>query len=268
MLPADTNGLTKVIEDRNGNCSFSNSLPRRSFASKIQPLSSSTTIPRNGKQKSDFSSPSFERKDYSNKEEPPPKPSRISKQILIQDDLMQKELVRKNSFYIPSGSDSGNGSGDSVQSCHTGESDCSTPISTIQRRPSGVVIKNPKYYGISSASSQTTLKAVSYDPIVDDVSLAMSSMTNELPSAFDLDTFNTLLLPPAENKPLDTSALQGIHMLLMDSGSRILANHLTRVDLELTVQQLKENVDYVCKTGIELCMLPHGHQHRLDLIDR
>ncbi len=240
------------------------------MSSKIQLTTPNTTIPRNGKLKPEFSSPAvFEHKDYTNEGDPPPKPSRQCRQICAQDDLTSKDLLRKNSFYLPSGSDSGNGSGDSVQSCNAGDnSDSSTPVSTMQRRPSGVVIKNPKYYGMSSASSITTLKAFSYDPLVDDISLSMAAISTELPSAFDLDSFHTLLLPMSENKPLDVSALQGIHMLLMDSGSRIVANHLTRLDLELTVHNLKEDVDYMCKTGIELCVLPHGHQHRLDLIER
>lgn len=284
LLPGDTNGLSKMRADESdgpnvGNCSFSHSLPRRSFSTKMQPFSTHTTIPRNGRIKREFSSPPLDRKDYANGVEPPPKPNRytpVCRQISVHDDLnqAQMEALRKNSFYVPSGSDSGNGSGDSVQSCSALDGSDVTPVSTMQRRPSGVVIKNPKYYcGMSSSSSLTTLKAFSYDNGVDDVSLAMSCVNVDLPSAFDLDAFHTLLLPMAENKPLDTSALQGIHMLLMDSGSRILANHLTRADLELTVHNVKDSdsdidIDYMCKTGIELSVLPHGHRHRLDLIER
>ena len=252
LLPGDTSS-------RNGNCSFSHSLPRRSFSSKIKPHSSNTTMPRNLRgPKARCGSNS----DYSGVE-PPPKPCRLVKTVTAQDDP-----TRKNSFYLASGSDSGNGSGDSVHSCNNGEFDCCG--STMQRRSSGVMIKNPKYYGIaSSASSLTTLKAFSYDPLVDEMSpLSISSISSELTSAFDLGVFHTLLLPENENKPLDMTALQSIHMLVVDSGSRILANHLTRVDLELTIQQLREDADYMCRSGIELCVLPHGHRHRLDLIER
>lgn len=86
-----------------------------------------------------------------------------------------------------------------------------------------------------------------------------------LPSRFDLENFHTLLLPVNENKPLDAQALRGVKMILKESGPRILANHLTRTDFDVVFGRDKDSKLY---SGIDLCTLPHGHQFRLDLIER
>lgn len=127
---------------------------------------------------------------------------------------------------------------------------------TLRRRSSsGVVIKHAKYSAADRADGGP--------------SLAFASSMPRLPSAFDLDNSHTLLLPVAENKPLDVEALRAVHALLVESGSRTLANHLTRADLRLTVANLgAEYVGCMCATGIELATLPHGRRHRSDLIER
>jgi hypothetical protein len=119
------------------------------------------------------------------------------------------------------------------------------------------------------------LKPLEYDSAAEDSLLLLSVPDPDPPSAFDLENFQTLLLPTLENKPLDATALQGIKMMLQETGPRILANHLTRVDLELTIGGGARasgcwdgdlGLGICC--GIELCTLPHGHQLRLDLIER
>jgi SH2 domain-containing protein 3C len=175
---------------------------------------------------------------------PPPKPSRLP--CLSSEPPGAAQVV-----YHASGSDSGNGSGDSVQS----SADTVDSVS-ISLKPCavGVVIKNP-------SRSYTPPDAV--EPVLEPC------------SAFDLDSFATLLLPVKENKPLDSTALQGVKLLLLENGSRVIANHITKVDLELA-----HGAGRICppgtpldlglgvSSGIELCSLPHGHQLRLDLIER
>ncbi|CAB3361083.1 Hypothetical predicted protein [Cloeon dipterum] len=178
---------------------------------------------------------------------PPPKPSRIP---CLTSDLKGAA----QGVYHASGSDSGNGSGDSVQS--SADNVDSTSAVTISLKPCsvGVVIKNP-------SRSYTPPDAV--EPVL------------EPHSAFDLDSFATLLLPMKENKPLDAMAMQGVRLLLVENGSRVIANHLTKVDLELAhaagrICPKGEQLDLGLgvHSGIELCSLPHGHQLRLDLIER
>uniref|UniRef100_A0A8D9A9M9 Breast cancer anti-estrogen resistance protein 3 homolog n=3 Tax=Cacopsylla melanoneura TaxID=428564 RepID=A0A8D9A9M9_9HEMI len=199
----------------------------------------------------------------------PPKPSRGMKYSDSTTTLHHMNQVS----YQASGSDSGNGSGDSVQSSATGDgSESTTPVSTLpHQRPSGVVIKNPRY-GLPTSCSSSTLKAFTYDSLVED-DLLSSYPDVQLPSCFDLDNFQTLLLPSLENKPLDATALQGIHMMLLETGSRILANHLTRIDLLYTTSRDLPKYDpyehLIGKlSGIELCTLPIGRQLRYDLIER
>lgn len=172
--------------------------------------------------------------------------------------------------YHASGSDSGNGSGDSsAQSSAAGDVPDSAAAAvaggsgTLKR---GVIIYLP------SSCSSTTLKAC--DEGMSGPGVAPADLP-DLPSALDPDSFQTLLLPSSENKPLDATALQGIKMMLLESGSRILANHLTKDDLDLTLASVAPNgqpwdqsLGLGIKSGIELCCLPIGRQMRTDLVER
>ncbi|KAI5744101.1 hypothetical protein M8J77_025711 [Diaphorina citri] len=224
-----------------------------------------STLPRTQSMRHSRGGPS----DLATLQDAPPKPSRAMKYSDSTTTLNQM-----NVSYQASGSDSGNGSGDSVQSCSaTGDgSESTTPVSTLpHQRPSGVVIKNPRY-GLPTSCSSSTLKAFTYDSLLEDEILS-SYPEVQLPSCFDLDNFQTLLLPTLENKPLDATALQGIHMMLLETGSRILANHLTRIDLQYTTSKDLPKYDQfehlIGKlSGIELCTLPIGKQLRYDVIER
>ncbi|KAF2902259.1 hypothetical protein ILUMI_03922 [Ignelater luminosus] len=207
---------------------------------------------------------------------PPPKPSRIpsiirteSKDSDITDGkqgldgafLPHGNLQRVTSYHA-SGSDSGNGSGDSALSSAAGD-----PIE-CNHRNSGVIIKNPRY-NMTNSESTTTLKNYDFDyKEAEEKLLQITQPQLNLASRFDLENFHTLLLPVSENKPLDNQALKGIKLILKESGPRILANHLTKVDLDLIFgMDLGDSLKKL-GNGIELCSLPHGHQLRLDLIER
>lgn len=184
--------------------------------------------------------------------------------------LASAAALQRAALYHASGSDSGNGSGDSsAQSSAAGDVPDSAAASaaggsgTLKR---GVIIYLP------SSCSSTTLKAS--DEGMSGPGVAPADLP-DLPSALDSDSFQTLLLPSLENKPLDATALQGIKMMLLESGSRILANHLTKDDLDLTLATVAPNgqpwdqgLGLGIKTGIELCCLPIGRQLRTDLIER
>lgn len=116
------------------------------------------------------------------------------------------------------------------------------------------------------SESSTTLKNFELDYAeAEEKILAMQLPIFEDFSRFDLENFHTLLLPVSENKPLDAQALRGVKMIIQESGPRILANHLTRTDLDLVFHTDKgKNLGI----GIDLCALPQGHQFRLDLIER
>ncbi|CAB0004021.1 unnamed protein product [Nesidiocoris tenuis] len=213
-------------------------------------------------------SPSGERKTFPETAIPPPKPS--TRPILADLDLTDSPHYTMTNFprasYHASGSDSGNGSGDSVQSSAAGDiSDSAVQCTVLTHRPGGVIIKNP--ISLSSSFSSTTLKACDYDSGLEDSIPPVIDI--ELPPTFNLEAFQTILLPVMENKPLDATALKGVRTMLQDHGSRIIANHLTRTDLELIIDHnkfsLEETVGFSC--GLELCALPFGKQMRLDLIE-
>lgn len=94
----------------------------------------------------------------------------------------------------------------------------------------------------------------------------------EVPSKFKVDNFTSLLLPTTENKPLDEDALHNIRELVLRSAPKLLAEHLTRIDINLLFQEYtidendENNVLAAC--GLELLTLPHGFGLRQDIIDR
>ena len=149
-----------------------------------------------------------------NEEFPPPKPVKDRNK----DDPIQRVA------YMASGSDSGNGSGDSAQSSTTGEE-------IIQNR-SGVVIKNPRF--IPNSLSSVTLKSFAdIDPVAAEEALrAMEIPYIEQISQFDMENFHTVLLPCSEFKPLDGGTLTTFCMMISETSPRIIANHITRVDIK------------------------------------
>lgn len=184
--------------------------------------------------------------------------------------LSSSEPCREDQFVYHSGtsepgsSDSGNGSADSTLTT----SICGEPCSMeIHRLPSGVIIRNPRYNIGSINESNTSLN--NFDQFdMDKAEKRILQATDvhdfEKSQFWDLENFQTILLPSNENLPLDIQALQGLKIMLRDYGSRTLANHLTKCDFELVFgKQVSSNI-----SGLELCMIPLGHQFRLDIIER
>ncbi|XP_076064834.1 breast cancer anti-estrogen resistance protein 3 homolog isoform X6 [Oratosquilla oratoria] len=157
---------------------------------------------------------------------------------------------RISEVYQPSGSDSGNGSGDSVQ---TSASDARKSMDSRDSQVS---------FGDGSSVQFEEDSLVEEEPVL----LSLPNIHPE--TAFDLEDFNTLLLPAIENRPLDATALKGIKNILIESGSRILAAHLTRADLTLLCGLGDIDLGLGVTSGIELLTLPHGFQLRQDLIER
>lgn len=206
---------------------------------------------------------------------PPPKPSRVPSIIRLESkdsdganekqgdsNFIPHEGVQRVTSYHASGSDSGNGSGDSALSSAAGDGE-------NNQRNCGVIIKNPRY-NIVASESTTTLKNFEFDWAEAEEKLKKIIQPEiNVSTRFDLENFHTLLLPVGENKPLDVQALRGIKMILQESGPRILANHLTKTDLDIIFHR-ESKADIECRLGggIELCALPYGHQFRRDLSER
>lgn len=253
------------------NRSDTQSLPRASSAQGIRQQfrlhSRTSSLTRDC---SDSSlSPCMEQRGIDGTPNPPPKPIRCSS--LTRNGDHEKENIRQlrgDPSYRASGSDSGNGSGDSAQSSTTGEENPGPP------GRSGVIIRNPRY--LPHSASSITLRG-DFDPVAaEEALLAMQPTIIEQSSVYDLDSFQTLLLPFVENKPLDSGTLNALKSMLCENGSRIIAMHLTRADVRLIlgedIQNLsnenseKKNPLDCC--GLELLTLDHGKAFRQDLIER
>ncbi|KAG8189215.1 hypothetical protein JTE90_013748 [Oedothorax gibbosus] len=87
------------------------------------------------------------------------------------------------------------------------------------------------------------------------------------PSSFDLGSFTTVLLP-TENKPLDPQALAKMRCMILEGGAKVIASHLTQVDLDVLRLSHREDLGLGVLTGFELLVLPQGQQMRLDLLER
>lgn len=212
---------------------------------------------------------------------PPPKPNRSMINLRHHDStLTLKDLPLDNGplnrvvSYHASGSDSGNGSGDSAQSSAANDS-MNDLIQQQQLRIGGVVIRNPRF--MSNSASSVTLKSfadLDYQAIEESL-LAMDAPTIDQRSKFDLENYHTLLLPAIENKPLDVGALNTFRIMLSETAPRVIANHMTRIDIKLMLgdvegsqqQGTKKDTIFDC-TGIELIAMSHGEQFRMDLIER
>ncbi|XP_067131781.1 SH2 domain-containing protein 3C [Centruroides vittatus] len=95
----------------------------------------------------------------------------------------------------------------------------------------------------------------------------MSTPNLNPPSCYDLNKFATTLLQ-TENKPLESSTLLQIRRLLLENGPRILANHLTRIDLDMLKNSTDFDFGLGVVSGLELITLPQGKQLRMDLMER
>nr|XP_019938155.1 PREDICTED: SH2 domain-containing protein 3C-like isoform X2 [Paralichthys olivaceus] len=92
----------------------------------------------------------------------------------------------------------------------------------------------------------------------------------ERTSSFRPSRYESCLMP-AENKPLEMSVLKRVKELLAEVDARTVAKHITMVDCTvariLGVTSETQRMMGV-SSGLELLTLPHGHQLRLDLLER
>lgn len=160
--------------------------------------------------------------------------------------------------YQASGSDSGNGSGDSE--FETNNSGGTSNPSSVPIK--GVVIRS--HYNTNNDGTNGNSNN-EYELSAEE-QLVIAAPSLEITTILDVEGFSTLLLPAGEHRPLDPTALRGVSGMLLDSAPRVLASHLTRIDLEMVLQPGSGNRSGL--SGIELATLPHGRQARMDLIER
>ncbi|XP_072096257.1 SH2 domain-containing protein 3C-like isoform X1 [Mobula birostris] len=89
-------------------------------------------------------------------------------------------------------------------------------------------------------------------------------------SSFKLSGYQSLLIP-LENKPLEMTILKKVKELLAEEDAKTIAKHITKVDCMVArilavSKELQKQMGV--SSGLELLTLPHGHQLRLDLLER
>ncbi|XP_017490573.1 PREDICTED: breast cancer anti-estrogen resistance protein 3 homolog isoform X2 [Rhagoletis zephyria] len=196
---------------------------------------------------------------------PPPKPVRTNSQTRKE---KEQSAAHRGGIvavgYHASGSDSGNGSGDSAQSSIPGD------LNNEFTQHRGVIIKNPRFL-TNSASSATLKSLTEFDAIAAEEQLFTLDILEFKPvSKFDFENYITLLLPSVDNKPLDGDALTTFKMMLLESGPKVIAEHITRIDIGLLIEELPEDEDrnVLDCCGLEMIALPFGKVFRADLIER
>lgn len=153
-------------------------------------------------------------------------------------------------LYQVSGSDSGNGSGDSTQSSAHGD-----PNKSRMDLDYNLVTPTMKHQFDYDITEAKLLQAENLDYLID--------------SRIDLENFQSQLILTSLTKPLESETLHTIKLLLRTSGPRILANHMTKIDLCFLLEDAVQ-IEGLDKTasGLELCFLPQGRSLRMDVIER
>uniref|UniRef100_A0A8D0HLE3 SH2 domain containing 3C n=1 Tax=Sphenodon punctatus TaxID=8508 RepID=A0A8D0HLE3_SPHPU len=94
--------------------------------------------------------------------------------------------------------------------------------------------------------------------------------TVEKSSSFNPMAFHSRLIL-LENKPLEMAVLKKVKELLAEVDAKTLARHITKVDcLVARILGVTKEMQRLMgvSSGMELLTLPHGHQLRLDLLER
>ncbi|CAK1588318.1 unnamed protein product [Parnassius mnemosyne] len=175
---------------------------------------------------------------------PPAKPARYDGPKA---DDRRLELQR---LYQVSGSDSGNGSGDSTQS--SAHSDPNKSRMDLDYNLVTPTMKQQFDYELTEAK---LLQAENLEYIIE--------------SRINLENFQSQIIMTNLTKPLESETLHTIKLLLRTSGPRILANHMAKVDLQFLLEEAIQ-IEGLDKTasGLELCFLPQGRSLRMDVIER
>ncbi|XP_023316151.1 SH2 domain-containing protein 3C [Trichogramma pretiosum] len=169
-----------------------------------------------------------------------------------------------------SGSDSGNGSGDSESSSNGGGSlnngGAGASVASLPMQPAmrGIILRS---YQQAKALGLNELDIKQWEELEKKI---METTPNfEIASVLEPD-FQTVLLPNGEHKPLDAMALRGISCMLTETASRILAQHLTKIDVDMLLKVYVEEPPSVREgqCGLELLVQPYARQTRLDVIER
>lgn len=177
---------------------------------------------------------------------PPPKPSRVPSKKYTQKPLVLKKFqsspVMDDSEAVPANSIKIQG----VSQAH----------SAVKRQTSETRFSFLDRPSISDDGSESSI----------DTMLFTVPLINP-PSVFDPQHFSSELLNN-QNSPLEGNVLSKIKEELLSNSSKMLAYHLTRMDLEVAKNSKSVDLGLGITNGLELFLLPHGQQLQRDLLER
>ncbi|XP_076316031.1 breast cancer anti-estrogen resistance protein 3 homolog isoform X2 [Tachypleus tridentatus] len=223
------------------------------------------------------SGPTMEQKDWEvktssnasavNREQPPPKPSRVPSIKYTQKPVVTKHQrhVQHSATEIPTSIK------EHLEKCETAVQHSGSQVIELNSETNDVIKTSCFDERVKHASlPRRTHHLASEYLFINNVGFRSSNLTMSNicpPSHFNIMGFNTVLLPP-DNRPLENSTIIKVRDLLKENGARVLAHHLTKTDLE--VIKLTSNCDlgFGVNSGLEFLTLPQGAQFQLDLLDR
>ena len=129
------------------------------------------------------------------------------------------------------------------------------------------------YYDVPRSSKESSpLRGSQRDSTCNELPVKLPRQVIKLPNAdeksfFDVEHYTSGLLTP-NNKPLESSAVTTIRMLLLECDATQLSQHITHIDLDLLKVTGSHDFGVCVFSGLEYMTLPQGQQLRLDLLER
>ncbi|KAH7931872.1 hypothetical protein HPB51_029654 [Rhipicephalus microplus] len=207
----------------------------------------------------------FRNLEGSSEDQPPPKPSRVPSKRLQQKPAVAKRDPVPVTQYVNNCEGVYSELADNGSSCHVAEAgDPATRPSDMKRH--GLPALSHRTH-IRTGIAGTMQMSTGQCSEVAACNRVVTVPEIDPPSTFDLVTFATTLLP-SDNKPLDKSVMARVRGVLLESGPRALANHLTRLDLDMLGLKGERDLGLGVSVGLELLALPQGSRFRKDLLER
>ncbi|XP_069121655.1 breast cancer anti-estrogen resistance protein 3 homolog isoform X3 [Argopecten irradians] len=143
-----------------------------------------------------------------------------------------------------------------------------TKFSFLDNRDYAMVPDTPTNKTPTNKTSDNSLGDINSTDMVNRTkSRTISIPTDKVGSTLNISKYASDILPE-ENKPLETATLVTVKSLLLSTDPRILALHMTKIDLESLKVICDSDLGVGVESGLELMTLPQGKQLRQDTIER
>ena len=197
------------------------------------------------------------------KDQAPPKPSRIPTVKLKKDEPRPKVKIRNLELYADDGKDYSD-----YAQVKAWTSENTRPPPLLLRASSTSTTSQDSGFAVDAkyAAVEPEYDIVA-EPITPKPVSLLLPQVRDVPSKYDASHFLSQVLTP-QNKPLESSAVSSIRSLLLECSAHSLALHLTLLDLDLLRVLTNHDLGAGVFSGLELLTLPQGEQLRRDTLER